>query len=105
MPILIYRYNIIIKNDVQLYTLFKPTFFNPLYLTPFHYAHRHGHEKTQVQNNDELLDVWKHNKSNKREKRRGENGKGKGDFAKFEINKGITLILLIDNNMYPICLN
>ncbi len=25
--------------------------------------------------------VWKHNKNHKREKRRGENGKGKGDFA------------------------
>jgi hypothetical protein len=41
------------------------------------------------------LDVWKHNKSNKREKKGG-NGKGKGDFAKFEINKGITLVLLIN---------
>ncbi len=26
-------------------------------------------------------DVWKHNKSHKREKRKGENGKGKGDFS------------------------
>ena len=29
MPILIYRYNIIIKSDVYLYMLFKPTFFKP----------------------------------------------------------------------------
>jgi len=31
-----------------------------------------------------------------RGKKEGENGKGKGDFAKFEINKGITLVLLIN---------
>jgi hypothetical protein len=50
MPILVYRYSIIIKSDVYLYTLFKPTFFKPLYLTLFPYAHLHGHEKIQVQN-------------------------------------------------------
>jgi hypothetical protein len=27
---------------------------------------------------------------------RGENGKGKGDFSYFEINKGITFVLLIN---------
>lgn len=100
MPILIYRHSVIIKSDVYLYTLSKPTFLKPLYpfsLCTFTWTWKNTSSKSSI-NNDELLDIMYGYviRVIRGKKEEGRMGRTRVILLWFEINKGITLVLSIN---------